>query len=156
MPTIIPVKFTYAARDLWFDPADTGAQEADHVICSTERGTEIGLATGDAREVSEEELEHVIGHAQLRSVVRIATDSDLDRAEQLAARGEDAMPTFRQPSRSTNHVSWSSLDMIASASSKSIPSGFRSSSSKSDEARFNSSRISSRRSVSSVGMSCGS
>ena len=83
MPTIIPVKFTYAARDLWFDPAGTGAQEADHVICSTERGTEIGLATGDAREVSEEELEHVIGHAQLRSVVRIATDSDLDRAEQL-------------------------------------------------------------------------
>ena len=96
MPTIIPVKFTYAARDLWFDPAGTGAQEADHVICSTERGTEIGLATGDAREVSEEELEHVIGHAQLRSVVRIATDSDLDRAEQLAARGEDAMPTFRR------------------------------------------------------------
>ena len=60
MPTIIPVKFTYAARDLWFDPAGTGAQEADHVICSTERGTEIGLATADAREVSEEELEHVI------------------------------------------------------------------------------------------------
>ena len=56
MPTIIPVKFTYAARDLWFDPAGTGAQEADHVICSTERGTEIGLATADAREVSEEEL----------------------------------------------------------------------------------------------------
>ena len=96
MPTIIPVKFTYAARDLWFDPAGTGAQEADHVICSTERGTEIGLATADAREVSEEELEHVIGQAQLRSVVRIATDSDLDRAEQLAARGEDAMPTFRR------------------------------------------------------------
>ena len=96
MPTIIPVKFTYAARDLWFDPAGTGAQEADHVICSTERGTEIGLATADAREVSEEELEHVIGQAQLRSVVRIATDSDLERAEQLAARGEDAMPTFRR------------------------------------------------------------
>ena len=96
MPTIIPVKFTYAARDLWFDPAGTGAQEADHVICSTERGTEIGLATADAREVSEEELEHVIGQAQLRSVVRIATDSDLDRAEQLAARGEDVMPTFRR------------------------------------------------------------
>ena len=96
MPTIIPVKFTYAARDLGFDPAGTGAQEADHVICSTERGTEIGLATADAREVSEEELEHVIGQAQLRSVVRIATDSDLERAEQLAARGEDAMPTFRR------------------------------------------------------------
>ena len=52
MPTVIPVKFTYAARDLWFSPAGTGAQEGDHVICQTERGREIGLATADAREVS--------------------------------------------------------------------------------------------------------
>ena len=96
MPAIIPVKFTYAARDLWFDPAGTGAQEADHVICTTERGTEIGLATGDAREVSAEELEHTVGHAQLRPVVRIATDSDLDRADDLARRGEEAMPVFRR------------------------------------------------------------
>ena len=57
MPTIIPVRFTYAARDLWFDPAGTGAQEGDHVICATERGQEFGLATGDAREVTGAELE---------------------------------------------------------------------------------------------------
>ena len=93
MPTIIPVKFTYAARDLWFDPAGTGAQEADHVICTTERGTEIGLATGDAREVSAAELEHTVGHAQLRPVVRIATDSDLDRAEQLAGHAHLPSPS---------------------------------------------------------------
>ena len=96
MPTVIPVKFTYAARDLWFDPAATGAQEADHVICTTERGTEIGLATADAREVTPEELSHTIGHSQLREIVRIATDADLDRAEKLAARGDEAMPTFRR------------------------------------------------------------
>ena len=96
MPTVIPVKFTYAARDLWFDPAATGAQEADHVICTTERGTEIGLATADAREITPEELSHTIGHSQLREVVRIATDADLDRAEKLAARGDEAMPTFRR------------------------------------------------------------
>ena len=71
MPTVIPVKFAYAARDLWFDPAGTGAQEGDHVICATERGQEFGLATGDAREVTGAELEETIGHAQLRDVVRI-------------------------------------------------------------------------------------
>ena len=54
MPTVLPVKFTYATHDLWFDPAETGAQEGDHVICSTARGTEIGLATHDAFEVSED------------------------------------------------------------------------------------------------------
>ena len=47
MPTVISVKFKYAARDLWFDPGQTDAQEGDHVICATERGTEIGLATGE-------------------------------------------------------------------------------------------------------------
>ena len=105
MPTVIPVKFTYAARDLWFDQADTGAQEGDHVICTTERGREIGLATADAREVTPEELEATIGGAQLRAVDRIATDADLDRAEELARRGEDAMPAFRR------HVAESGLDM---------------------------------------------
>lgn len=96
MPTVIPVKFKYAARDLWFSPADTGAQEGDHVICTTERGQEIGLAVADAHEVTDELLSETIGHAQLRDVVRIATDDDLDRAEELADRGERAMPTFRR------------------------------------------------------------
>lgn len=105
MPTIIPVRFTYAARDLWFDPAGTGAQEGDHVICATERGQEFGLATGDAREVTAAELEETIGHAQLRDVVRIATDEDLDRAEELERRGEESMPAFRR------HVAASGLDM---------------------------------------------
>lgn len=105
MPTVIPVKFTYAARDLWFDPAGTGAQEGDHVICRTERGQEIGLVTEDAREVSPEELEQTIGHATLRDVVRIATDEDLDRADELARRGEESMPAFRR------HVEASGLDM---------------------------------------------
>ncbi|MBM6775524.1 regulatory iron-sulfur-containing complex subunit RicT [Olsenella profusa] len=105
MPTIIPVKFKYAARDLWFDPAGTGAQEGDHVICATERGHEFGLAVGDAREVTEDELAATIGHAQLRDVLRIASDADLDRAEELARRGEEAMPAFRR------HVTESGLDM---------------------------------------------
>ncbi|WP_417230463.1 PSP1 domain-containing protein [Thermophilibacter sp.] len=105
MPTVIPVKFSYIARDLWFDPAGTGAQEGDHVICATERGQEIGLATADAREVAQEELSATIGHAQLREVVRIATDEDLERADELARRGEESMPAFRR------HVTESGLDM---------------------------------------------
>ena len=105
MASVIPVKFAYIARDLWFDPAGTGAQEGDHVICATERGHEIGLATADAREVTPEELSATIGHAQLREVVRIATDEDLERADELARRGEQSMAAFRR------HVAASGLDM---------------------------------------------
>ncbi|MBQ6523069.1 MAG: hypothetical protein IJI12_00250 [Atopobiaceae bacterium] len=96
MPTVIPVKFKYAARDLWFDPGLTDAQEGDHVICTTERGTEIGLATMDAIEIDEERLHETIGDAVLKPVLRIADEADLDRAEELAQLGEDAFPTFRR------------------------------------------------------------
>ena len=91
MPVVLPVKFAYASRELWFDPAGVPAEEGDHVICSTERGTEIGLVTADAFEVPLEELA-----APLKPVLRIATDEDLDFAEGLAERGEDSMYDFRR------------------------------------------------------------
>lgn len=96
MPTVIPVKFKYAARDLWFDPVQSGAQEGDHVICSTERGEEIGLVTMDAQEMDAARLRSTIGDATLKPVLRVADDADLDRAERLAERGEEAFPTFRR------------------------------------------------------------
>jgi cell fate regulator YaaT (PSP1 superfamily) len=105
MPTVIPVKFKYAARDLWFDVAGTEALEADHVICATERGHEIGLATADPREMSSEDLDRVTNHAQLRPVLRVASDEDLAHAEELAELGEKALPVFRRL------VSQSGLDM---------------------------------------------
>lgn len=105
MPTVIPVKFKYAARDLWFDVAGIEALEADHVICATERGHEIGLATADPREMSAADLDRVTNHAQLRPVLRVASDEDLTHAEELAERGEKALPVFR------GLVSQSGLDM---------------------------------------------
>lgn len=91
MPVVVPVKFAFAARELWFDPRDLDILEGDHAICTTERGTEIGLVTADPFEVEPEELA-----APLKPVVRIATDADLDRADDLADAGEDAMFDFRR------------------------------------------------------------
>ena len=96
MPNVIPVKLEYAVHELWFDPAGTGAQEGDHVIVLTERGHEIGLAVGDAQKMTNDELNLAIGHAQLKCVLRLATDDDLEHADALAARGEEAVPVFRR------------------------------------------------------------
>lgn len=96
MPTVVPVKFEYAARDLWFDPKESGVLEGDHVICQTERGLEIGLAVADPREISQEEFEYKTNKAELKDVVRVATEEDLSRAEELAAKGEAALPVFRK------------------------------------------------------------
>ena len=105
MPTIVPVRFKYASRDLWFDAGQTGIAEGDHAICSTERGREIGIVTQDPREVTDEELHELIGNATLKPVLRVATETDLALAEELAERGEEAFPIFRQL------VSESGLDM---------------------------------------------
>ena len=51
MPVVVPVKFAFAARELWFDPRGLDILEGDHAICTTERGTEIGLVTADPFEV---------------------------------------------------------------------------------------------------------
>ena len=96
MPTVVPVKFEYAARDLWFDPKESGVLEGDHVICQTERGLEIGLAIADPREISQEEFEYKTNKAELKDVVRVATEEDLSRAEELATKGEAALPIFRK------------------------------------------------------------
>lgn len=105
MTSVVPVKFAYATRDLWFDQARSDAQEGDHVICSTERGTEIGLVTAPAKQVSDDELARKIGNSTLKPVLRIASDADLMRAEELAQRGDDAFPLFRE------FVTQSGLDM---------------------------------------------
>ena len=96
MPNVIPVKLEYSVHELWFDPCGTGAQEGDHVIVQTERGHEIGLAVGDAQSMTNDELTLAIGHAQLKNVLCICTDADLDRADELARRGDESMPTFRR------------------------------------------------------------
>ena len=91
MPLVVPVKFTYASRDLWFDPQDLDILEGDYAICSTERGTEIGLVTSDPFDVPKAEIGQ-----PLKPVLRVATDTDLDLADDLAIQGEDAMVDFRR------------------------------------------------------------
>ncbi len=91
MPVVVPVQFAFAAHELWFDPRDLDILAGDHASCTTERGTEIGLVTAAPFAVHPEELA-----APLQPVVRIATDADLDRADDLADAGEDAMFACRR------------------------------------------------------------
>ena len=91
MPLVVPVKFPYASHDLWFDPQGFDIVQADYAICSTERGTEIGLVTADPFEVPADEVGR-----PLKPVLRIATDVDLELADDLAIQGEEAMVDFRR------------------------------------------------------------
>ena len=91
MATVIAVRLHNIARQLWFDPCDSGAQTGDHVIVTTERGTEMGLAVSDAFDVAESDL-----RAPLKPVLRVASEADLAKAEELGRRGTEALPVFRE------------------------------------------------------------
>jgi cell fate regulator YaaT (PSP1 superfamily) len=91
MPTVVGVKLRFASKVLWFDPAGTEPEEGDFIIVSTERGQEYGEVAAAPHEVDESALQ-----APLKPVVRVATDSDRERAEVLRAREREEFTSFRR------------------------------------------------------------
>lgn len=94
MTDVIAVRFRNNPRQLWFDPRDVRPVEGDHVIVQTERGTEIGLACTSVFTPEAGAVEKL--PSPLKPVLRIATDEDLMKAEELSRKGEEALPRFRE------------------------------------------------------------
>ena len=91
MPTVVGVKLKYAGRVLWFDPAGSSPEEGDAVIVTTERGQEYGEVVTAPHDVEDSALQ-----APLKPVVRVATDSDRERAAALAEREREEYSVFRR------------------------------------------------------------
>lgn len=91
MPTVVGVKLKFAGRVLWFDPAGSSPEEGDAVIVTTERGQEYGEVMTAPHDVDESALQ-----APLKPVVRVATDSDKERAAALAEREREEYSAFRR------------------------------------------------------------
>lgn len=91
MPKVAVVKMRYVSKNYWFDPAQVACEEGDHVVVETARGREIGLVVEDIREVSSKEIKQ-----PLKPVLRIATQEDLDQADEMNRKGEEAMDVFRE------------------------------------------------------------
>lgn len=94
MVRVTPIKMQAGTKVLWFDPGDKDVKADDHVIVKTERGTEFGTATADIMEVSDELVANL--KSPLKPVIRIATEEDVARAEELAAKGEEALVVFKE------------------------------------------------------------
>lgn len=74
MPLVVGVTFRRVGKVYYFDPGSIELHEGDFVIAETARGVEFGEVVLEPREVSDEELV-----APLKSIVRVATGTDLDR-----------------------------------------------------------------------------
>ncbi len=100
MARVAPVNLPYNVKTLWFDPGDIDVHAADYVVVETARGTDIGMAASDIIEVSEEALEEL--KSPLRPVLRLATDEDLARSDEMEQKSREAMPIFKKLAKETN------------------------------------------------------
>ena len=104
MPQVASVRLRYASQDYWFDPAGLEIKQGDHVLVETSRGHEIGLCTHDIEDVPYEEISK-----PLKPVLRVATEEDLEKSDELAQRGVEALAVFR------TYVEKHELDMSPAA-----------------------------------------
>lgn len=89
MPLVASVRLRYASQDYWFDPAGLDIKAGDHVLVETSKGNEIGLCTHDVVDVDEVEVTK-----PLKPVIRIATEEDLAKSDEIAARDQEALAVF--------------------------------------------------------------
>lgn len=100
MVRVTPIKLQAGTKVLWFDPVEFDVHAGDHVIVQTERGSEFGCATSDIMDVSDELVAQL--KSPLKPVIRIADEQDIQRAEELAQKSEDALSTFKELAAETS------------------------------------------------------
>ncbi|MAG14314.1 MAG: stage 0 sporulation family protein [Dehalococcoidales bacterium] len=86
MAEIVGVRFRKAGRVHYFDPADIDLQINDGVIIETNRGLELGRVVIAPRQVSANEVKE-----PLKPIVRKAEPSDIERAQELESKVEEAL-----------------------------------------------------------------
>lgn len=86
MINVVGVKFKDAGKLYYFSPADIEVEAGDNVIVETARGLEFGKVTMGITQVKESEIV-----APLKSIIRVATESDLKKHEENIAKKEEAL-----------------------------------------------------------------
>ena len=94
MVRIAPVKLPYNSRALWFDAREFDLSEGDPVVVLTARGLEFGRMAANVFEAEDAEVKKL--KSPLKPVKRPATDDDVAQAEELARKGAEALPVFRE------------------------------------------------------------
>jgi len=86
MPEIVGIRFKRAGRVYYFDPAGIDLEVNDCAVVETARGQELGKVVIAPRQVLESEI-----NKPLKPVVRRAEDEDIQRAQELEGKEEEAI-----------------------------------------------------------------
>ena len=85
MVKVIGVRFRNAGKVYYFAPRDLEIEQGDHVVVETARGIEYGYVVLGIKEVEEDKIVQ-----PLKSVMRVATPEDDERAETNRDREKEA------------------------------------------------------------------
>ena len=86
MDNIVGIRFKRAGKVYYFDPGDIELEVNDYVIIETSRGLETGRVVIAPRQVLANEVTE-----PLRPVIRKAEPADVEHAEELEAKAEEAL-----------------------------------------------------------------
>jgi len=88
MPVVTGVQLRYS-KTLWFDPAGTEPEVGDLVVVKTSRGEELGRVRKPPFDLEDPAFDQ-----DLKPVLRIANERDLNYQLELGEKEKDAMPVF--------------------------------------------------------------
>lgn len=88
MITVVGIRFKKAGKIYYFDPDTHEVNQGDKVIVETARGLEFGEVVVGVKSVKEEEIV-----PPLKKVIRLATDEDINRAEENLIKEKEAFDT---------------------------------------------------------------
>lgn len=91
MAKVVGVGFKEIGKIYWFNPEPYHLEVDDLVIVETVRGLELAHVVESIKEVSETELEH-----DLKSVIRVATEKDINRYYNNKEKAEEAIPKIKE------------------------------------------------------------
>lgn len=91
MAKVVGVGFKEIGKIYWFDPNPYELNVDDLVIVETVRGVELARVVEAPKEVPDDELEH-----ELKPVIRIANEKDINKYYINKDRAEAAIPTIKK------------------------------------------------------------
>lgn len=92
LATVVGVRFRNAGKILYFHAAGMRLETGEYVVVETPRGPEIARVVIAPDQVVVNEM----GREELKPILRLATDHDIRRADELKQRAENLLPEARQ------------------------------------------------------------
>lgn len=94
MVRIAPIRLSFNPKTLWFDARELDLNVGDAVVVSTVRGLDFGHVASSIFDMDYEETKRL--KTPLKPVERLATEEDVERAEEMNDLSMQALPIFRQ------------------------------------------------------------